>query len=64
MSFEQFENPPMPSREKPEETPRTEQAMTPERLISELREKVLAENFEAPEPITEQRGVGYATLGN
>lgn len=57
MSFEQpkFENPPIPPTEKSGEMSKAEQAMTPERLVSELREKVLAENFEAPEPITEQR---------
>jgi len=39
-----------------EEVQKAEQMMTPEqRLSSRLREKVLSENFEIPEPISEQR---------
>lgn len=41
---------------KSEEVKRAEQMMTPEqRLFSRLREKVLSEGFEIPEPISDQR---------
>jgi len=51
----QFEKPPIPSAEKPKEIYQIEQIDNTQCLISELREKVRAQNFEAPESITEQR---------
>lgn len=49
---QQFENPPMPSIEKLGERQKTE---LPQGVAAELRKKVLSENFEVPEPITEKR---------